>query len=242
MKKQGMIFLKDIDGEPHKLVKSENYNSVQNLKTGFFARWGKTKDEDPDFCPFGPEIADIEISTICHGINNRPCPFCYKSNTGSGSNMSLDTFRTILDKMPPTLNQIAFGIGDIDSNPDLWNILNLTRERGIVPNITVNGWNLTDEYAEKLANVCGAVSVSNYGDDICFNAIEKLAEYKDKEGSTLQQINIHQLAAHETMGDCFSLMENMTKDERLKNLNAVVFLALKPKGSFSNNRNSFWVF
>ena len=98
---------------------------------------------------FGPEIADIEISTICHGIppvgmdKPVPCKFCYKSNSGRGENMSLDTFKQIFHKFPRSLTQIAFGIGDIDSNPDLWNIMRYCRDNNyqfIVPNVTVNGY------------------------------------------------------------------------------------------------------
>ena len=64
-----------LETDKTKIVKSEDYNSVFNKQTGFFARWGKTKDEDPQFSKY-PEIADIEISSgKCH--NN--CPFCYFS-------------------------------------------------------------------------------------------------------------------------------------------------------------------
>ena len=48
-----------------------NYDFYDN---GMFLRWGYTKDHDPDFSPIGPEIADIEVSTICNGPNGTPCP------------------------------------------------------------------------------------------------------------------------------------------------------------------------
>ena len=73
-------------------VISPSYNTVFNTETGFFARWGKTQDEDPIMSPFGNEIADIEISTIC----KQGCKFCYKSNTAVGKNMSLETFPSTL--------------------------------------------------------------------------------------------------------------------------------------------------
>jgi len=207
-----------------KKVMTTNYNYILNKENGEFYRWGKTHEEDPSYSPLGPEIADIEISTICHGINNRPCSFCYKSNTGRGENMSLETFKVVLDKVIGNLTQVALGIGDINSNPDLWAIMEHCRERDIVPNITINGWNLTDRYADRLVKLCGAVSVSHYDDNICFDAVKKLTS------RGLKQVNIHQLVADETFGECIYLMNSSKNNERLKDLNAIVFLALKPKG------------
>jgi hypothetical protein len=60
-----------------KVVASENYNYIFNRENGFFARWGKTKEDDPEFSPFGPEILDIEISEVC----NMGCTFCFPSGT-----------------------------------------------------------------------------------------------------------------------------------------------------------------
>jgi hypothetical protein len=70
-----------------KYFKSSNYNYRFNLNNGFFARWGKTFDHDPPYSPFGPEIADIEISTICPGIDGIHCPYCYKANTKTGKRL-----------------------------------------------------------------------------------------------------------------------------------------------------------
>ncbi len=82
-----------------KFVKGQHYNYLFNLDDGFFARWGKTKQDDPQFSPIGPELLDIEVSTIC---SNR-CTWCYKSNTSAGKNMSFSTFKSIFDKIPGSL-------------------------------------------------------------------------------------------------------------------------------------------
>ncbi len=209
-----------------------------------FVSWADKPENDAEFCKYGPNIVDMEISTICNGIGNpnkydisdpynscKPCSFCYKSSTGCGKNMSLETYKKILSKLPKTICQIAFGIGNIDGNPDLWDILECTRLQGIIPNITINGWHLTDEYAEKLAKVCGAISVSKYAPkDVCYNAVEKLSLFKDKEGYTLKQVNIHQLIAHETINGCIEVIDDIKNDDRLKNMNSIVFLTLKEKG------------
>jgi hypothetical protein len=100
-----------IFGKNVKMVRSGNYNYNFDLASGYFERWGKNKEDDPDFSPFGPEILDIEVSTICNGINGKPCPFCYKGNTCKGSNMSLETFQKILLKMPQTLLRLHLALG-----------------------------------------------------------------------------------------------------------------------------------
>lgn len=203
-----------------KRFSSPNYNYTFNTENGNFARWGKTFNDDPDYSPFGPEILDIEISTVCH----KGCSFCYKSNTSKGRNMSLALFKEILKKMPTTVTQIAFGIGSIDGNPELWDILDYTRSKGIVPNITINGSRMTVADYGLLEKYCGAVAVSHYQDDECFNAVQELTD------RGMEQVNIHALLSRETYHKCIRLMRDSLYDERLKKLNAIVFLWLKPKG------------
>jgi MoaA/NifB/PqqE/SkfB family radical SAM enzyme len=207
-----------------KIVKSPKYNYVFRKGDGFFARWGETEQDDPDFSEFGPEIADIEISTICHGIDGTPCRFCYKSNTGRGSYMDLETFKKVFTKLPPTLTQIAFGIGDIDGNPDMWAIFDHCLENEIAPNVTVNGDRFTPEDFDKLADKCGAVAVSHYADDLCYGAVKELTD------RGMKQVNIHALLSEETWERCMKLVEDAATDPRLEKLNAIVFLAVKPVG------------
>ena len=215
------------------------YNMVFDRTNGNMVRWGDTLDDDAEMCPIGPELLDVEISTVCHGIGKtretaHPCSWCYKSNTSLGENMSFDTFRKIFDKMPESLTQIAFGIGDIDGNPDLFRIMRFCRSRGVIPNVTVNGMGVVGEVSRDLAEVCGAVAVSHYGiDDVCFDAIEALSD------AGLKQVNIHKLLSNETYDECKSLIGKIAAakdgvgDKRLAGLRAIVFLLLKPKG----NRN-----
>lgn len=59
-----------------KHLRSESYNFDFDKKSGFFARWGRTKEDDPQAGL--PEIADIEITTKCSGIRGKLCPMCYK--------------------------------------------------------------------------------------------------------------------------------------------------------------------
>lgn len=208
------------EGDVIKSLLSKDYNYSFNKTNGEFARWGSTIEEDPNVSPYGPEILDIEISTVC----NNGCKFCYKSNTGVGENMSYEDFIRIIDSMPPTLTQVALGIGDIDANKDLWRIMAYCRYKGIIPNITINGKGMTPEKYDQLVKLCGAVAVSVYNKDDCYNAIQELSN------RGLQQVNIHCLLSENTYNKCFEVMDDSKTDTRLAKLNAIVFLWIKPKG------------
>lgn len=211
-------------------LRSPGYNYHFNKNNGSFFRWGKGLNDDPDYSPCGPEIADIEIGTICSGINDKPCPHCYKSNGFSGRNMFLDTFKKVFRNLNKgQLTQIAFGIGDIDENQDMFKIMEYCRSYEVIPNITINGARLTESIINQLTNLCGAVAVSRYNPkDTCYNAVKSLTDNNHK------QINIHQLVSTETFHDCLETMQDTKDDPRLSKLNALVFLSLKPKGSRNN--------
>ena len=209
-----------IHKETHnKHVRTKDYNYNFDYSTGYFERWGKTKEEDPEFAQ-SPELIDLEISTIC----NKKCKFCYKSNTSVGKNMSFDTFKIIFDKLPKTTTQIAFGIGSLEANPDLWRIVSYCRKNYVVPNVTINGQNITKGQYDMLSYYMGAVSVSHYNDKECFDSVKELTD----RGMT--QCNIHQLVSMETLDSCFDLIKKTKVDSRLEKLHAIVFLLLKPKG------------
>jgi len=216
-----------VDNKDVKILKSENYNFLFNKKTGFFARWGKTEDDDGDLEIGLPEIADIEIDTAC----KQNCSFCYKSNNKDGEYMSLDTYKNIFSKLPLTVTQVAFGITDIDSNPDMWDIFDYTRSQDVVPNVTINGSRMTSELYDRLSKTMGAVAVSvgtSYNKDNSYNAIKELTD----RGMT--QVNIHDMICLENFDYTMQVIKDCKNDERLKNLNALVLLSLKTKGRAEN--------
>ena len=210
-----------------KNVRSESYNYVFNKESGFFARWGKTMDSNPEFSPFGPEIADIEISTVC----NMGCDYCYKSNTSSGSNMSFETLQKVITTINPNnvLTQVAFGLGaTAEENPDLWKMCDWLRSVGIIPNGTVA--NISDETADKISSKFGACAVSYHGNkDICYNSIKRLTD------RGLKQTNMHFVIYEENFEETLDVLHDIQKDSRLKLLNAIVFLSLKKKGRAEGN-------
>jgi MoaA/NifB/PqqE/SkfB family radical SAM enzyme len=193
-------------------------------RTGDFSRWGHTEADDPQFCPAGPEILDLEVSV--NGCPNN-CRFCYKGNTNApAENMLFETFRAIFDKMPKTLTQIAFGITGLQTNPDFFRMMEYARANGVAPNFTLSGIDITPELADKVAALCGAVAVSVYATDknVGYNTIKMLTD------RGMKQVNIHLMVSEETFAFVNEVARDSLKDERLKGLNAIVLLGVKPKG------------
>lgn len=233
-----------IEDENTKILKSLHYNYIFNKKNGFFARWGATKDEDPDFSPFGPEIADIEISSanasdiknktndmlITEGGCSGGCRFCYKGSTSNQTvHMSLDTYKKVLDKLGNVITQVALGLCSADSHPQLFEILWETRNRSIIPNITINpSDSISDDYYKKISEVCGAVAVSvnKHNKDRAYNAIKKLSQ-----DNNMSQINIHIVLAEDTIPFIMDVVNDMKNDERLSAMNALVMLSFKDKAN-----------
>lgn len=213
----------------HKTLISPKYNFIFDKITGSHARWGETPEHNGSLFLGMPEIADIEISTVCSGVKGVVCPFCYKGNTANGDNMTLETFKQLFAKLPPTVTQIAFGIGDIQGNPDFWDILAYTRANGVIPNITTNGEGIDQYIAGKLSEACGAVAVSLYDKNTTYNAISKLTT------AGLKQVNIHFMISEQTYQNAIDLFRDFQTDDRLEKLRAIVLLSLKQKGRAVNN-------
>jgi MoaA/NifB/PqqE/SkfB family radical SAM enzyme len=205
----------------------------------WIALWGKVSlsqfvadlKTDGDINKSVPELVDMEISELCEGVPGvGPCRFCYKSNVGNkGDNMDFETFKRVFHKLPKTITQIAFGIGTIRLQPDLWKIFDYCRQNGVIPNVTVNG-DVNDEDIDNIAKYCGACAVSVYDSELTYNTIKKLTD------KGMKQINIHYMISEETYEGALKLLNDRLNDDRLKNLNAIVLLSLKPKGRAANGK------
>jgi hypothetical protein len=219
-----------------KKFRSDDYNYNFRIDDGFFQRWGKTQEDDPTWSPFGPEIADIEISASGKNGGGCPilCPMCYKGNNnkpGIPDNMSLNTFKEILNKFPKIndhlfICQIAFGITSIGSHPEIFEIFQHCRDNNIVPNVTINGSDpLIDEQINKLVKLCGAMAISVVSprEENAYNLIQRIINAGGK------QINIHYVIHDKSITNAYSVCNSIKTDPRLKDLNAIVFLGLKPK-------------
>ena len=214
------------ENEKLKLVKSKDYNYNFNKENGFFVRWGNRLTEDAEMSKFGPEILDLEISSgKCMG----KCPECYKcnGNVEYTTNMTLEEFKKIFHKVSKNglLTQIAFGICDIGTNPDFFEMMRYAKENGVIPNYTCHGLDMTPEYAKLTAELCGAVAVSVYNKEKSYNAVKMLID------AGVEQVNFHCIAHDKSFDKIKSIIDDINTDDRLKGLKALVLLRYKPKGN-----------
>jgi hypothetical protein len=225
--------------------KSTPFNMYFRKSDGFTAKWGESFDDDPAFNPYGNEIADIEITKACRGIRTLDkngvtsstrtvCGFCYKKNVPNGTYMNFDTFKKVFDKLNEgkTMTQIAFGVdaeASEELNPDIWKIFEYTKENGVTPNVTVA--DITPYTAEKIVSFCGACAVSAYqhNKNCCYDSIKLLLDEAKKQNKKFA-VNIHIMISKETLSFVHEVVEDYLTDERLKGMNAIVFLSLKQKG------------
>jgi hypothetical protein len=236
---------KVIDSAITKAVIGPEYNTLyhrwkscgdQLLPSGELLRWGKTIEDDPDYSPIGPEIADIEISSGgCPGILSTSgrqvgCSFCYKNNnpTASVKNMNFNTYKEVLDKLTSTKNltQVALGLTGVKANPDLIKIMRYTRNKNCFPNFTLTGADLDYNLALDLSDLCGAlaVSCSPTNIDLCFDTVSLFTSLG------VEQTNIHVVVSKETMPFVYKVLDDRMNDPRLQDMGAIVCLIIKPKG------------
>ncbi len=144
------------------------------------------------------------------------------------AHMTLDAMKAILDKMPKSLTQIAYGICSIDSHPQLWHIFAETRRRGIVPNVTIMPVGVTPDIAARLAALCGAVAVSVNPDNkqYAYNTVKLLSQDFD-----MKQINFHIVLSEDSVPFVKQVVDDIQIDSRLSNLNALVMLSFKDKAN-----------
>ena len=191
----------------------KDYFQLFNKNTGFNIRLGKNANDDPSWCPLGPEIADIEVVTgSCPKVNSENCRWCYKNNTSApGKVMTLDEFKRVIKSFPMNLSQVALGITGVKSNPYLVDMLKWLREYGVIGNLTLTGADLDDDMAENLAKYCGACAVSCYdkAKDLCYRTIDKLHTIAQQKFGKDMHVNMHIVIADFSIDHVMSVLEDI---------------------------------
>ena len=217
---------------------SHTYHCFFSKLDGFNLRFGKTIDDDPEYCGLGPEILDLEVSVNgCVPVpGSTNCRYCYKNNTNAApTNMTFDTFADIIHTFPINLSQIAFGITGLKTNPDLEKMFEYCRKIGIIPNVTTVGADMDEHMKDVLCHWCGAVAVSCYtgAKELCYKTIKELHDYAKEKYNRDLHVNMHIVVSEDNMPHLREVLKDIA-DKKVDGLKSVVLLRIKPKGRASH--------
>ncbi|MDH4203710.1 MAG: radical SAM protein [Phycisphaerae bacterium] len=183
-------------------------------------------------------IGLLSAPTEVHfSITNRcsaGCDHCYmEAGQADDNELDTDTFKKALDVLAEMkVFHVALGGGDALERNDLFEVAAYAREKGIVPNLTISGINLTDDIARQMHGIFGQVNVSvdglgsHYGifrgKDLFAHA-DKALDRLTREGVST---GINCVLGREN----FEMLEDLFAYASEKKLNEIEFLGLKPSG------------
>lgn len=104
-----------------------------NCSVTLFGDGTKVRRCQGDPAPEFPESVDLKITDYC----DAGCRFCHESSTTRGKHALAENVLEVVRGLPAGV-EVAIGGGNPLSHPQLEGLLFLLRERGLVPNLTVN--------------------------------------------------------------------------------------------------------
>lgn len=224
-----MIYYKD---------KTYNFFEIFNEKNGMMFRSNIEGTVIPPTTRSFPELLDIGIMGHCDSGTKGYCKAagidCYQmGDTSRFPHMSSEDFEQIVKQASGKTFQIALGgAGDPNKYPELEKILRISRENGIVPNMTTSGYGLLDSEIELIKKYCGAVAVSWYS-RLKVNG-NNIAETNPLTVEVIQRLlaagcrtNIHYVISINTLDEAIVRLE---KGLFPKGIAAVIFILYKPIG------------
>ena len=216
------------------LDKKYNFFEIFNPNNGTLIRSNQTGTGAEPFRRSYPELIDIGIMGSCEagrrGLCSKAGVDCYQNGAGSNkANMSLEDYEWLIKQFNGKVFQVALGgAGDPNKHENFADILKLTREYDVIPNLTTSGLEITDDEIESINKYCGAVAVSYYsrlinGVESNLNTLETISKFVDSGCIT----NIHYVVSKETIDEAIFRFEN---DLWPHGINAIIFLLYKPVG------------
>ncbi len=226
------------------IYKDNQYNFIEyfNPQNGFLVRSDVFGNNglNPNQRSY-PELLDIGIMGKCHIAKLEICKVagidCYqKALLKTSSNMSVENYERILRESKGKTFQVALGgAGDPNKHEKFSEILKLTRDYNIVPNLTTSGIFLTNEEIRLIKQYCGACAVSFY------SRLNKQMEETNNE--TIDAIcklinakcitNIHFVLSQDTIDEAVMRLENNLFPN---GINAVIFILYKSAGFGQENK------
>lgn len=201
-----------------------NFIEIFNPQNGFYLRTGvlEKNGRDTGIDPFMrnyPSLLDIGIMGHCK--NSQNCTIgCYQGKHVK-PNMSLDTFKGIINQCKGKTFEVALGgFGSPNEHENFVEIVKYAHDNGVVPNYTTSGIELTDEQLEATKKYCGAVAVSYYRMSYTYDAINRFLGYGCKT-------NIHYVLSDRSIDEA---IWRLNTNDFPEGINAVIFLLFKPVG------------
>jgi pyrroloquinoline quinone biosynthesis protein E len=121
---------------------------------------------EPEAVPAVPESVHLQLNNVC----NLRCPSCYitlqKRDSGS---LPLERWMTLVDELADIgIFQLALGGGEPLMSQHFVPIVQHSRQRGLLPNVTTNGHLLTERLVGQISGFVGEVHLS-FSDGFAIN-------------------------------------------------------------------------
>lgn len=134
---------------------------------------------EPEAVPTAPESVHLQLNNVC----NLRCPSCYVSlQMEDDSSLPVERWMTLVDEMADMgVFQLALGGGEPLMSPHFVAIVQHSRRRGLLPNVTTNGHLLTELLLTQISGSIGEVRLS-FNDGLSVNRgmlTEKASLLKD---------------------------------------------------------------
>jgi radical SAM protein with 4Fe4S-binding SPASM domain len=120
----------------------------------------------------GPESVHLQLNNVC----NLRCPSCYVGlHSQRVGALPLERILALIDEwVEMGVFQLALGGGEPLLSPTCVPVVRRAREKGIIPNVTTNGWLITQQWIDQIAGSIGEVRLS-LNDMVSVNTL-RLAE------------------------------------------------------------------
>jgi len=118
----------------------------------------QARNSNPSSFPLAPESVHLQLNNVC----NLRCPSCYVGlHEEDAGGLSLERIQSLIDEWAEIgVFQLALGGGEPLMSPKFALVVRYARERGITPNVTTNGWLITEGLIAEVADHLGELRMS----------------------------------------------------------------------------------
>jgi radical SAM protein with 4Fe4S-binding SPASM domain len=169
------------------------------------ARLPSAAYSEPELVPVAPESVHLQLNNVC----NLRCPSCYVSlQTEDKGSLPAERWVALVDEMADMgVFQLALGGGEPLMSPNFVPIVQQSRRRGILPNVTTNGYLLTEQMLTRIRGFIGEVRLS-FNDGRSVNR-RLLAEKSALLGAWEVQFGYNVIVTHRNIGHLEQILREL---------------------------------